>query len=152
MQKITTFLWFDTQAEEAAKFYCSLFKNSKIESTSRYGEGMPGPAGSVMSVNFVLEGQLFMALNGGPHFKFTPAISLFVSCENQKEIDELWEKLSAVPAAEQCGWLQDRYGLSWQIVPRMLGELLGNGAAMKEMLTMKKLDIARLQKAALAKA
>jgi predicted 3-demethylubiquinone-9 3-methyltransferase (glyoxalase superfamily) len=152
MQKITTFLWFDTQAEEAAKFYCSLFKNSKIESTSRYGEGMPGPAGSVMSVNFVLEGQPFIALNGGPHFKFTPAISLFVSCENQKEIDELWEKLSVVPAAEQCGWLQDRYGLSWQIVPRMLGELLSNGAAMKEMLTMKKLDIARLQKAALGAA
>jgi len=152
MQKITPFLWFDTQAEEAAKFYCSIFKNSKIESTSRYGEGMPAPAGSVMSVTFSLEGQTFIALNGGPHFKFTPAISLFVSCENQKEIDELWEKLSAVPAAEQCGWLQDRFGLSWQIVPRILNELMHNGAAMKELMTMKKLDIARLQKAALGKA
>jgi predicted 3-demethylubiquinone-9 3-methyltransferase (glyoxalase superfamily) len=149
MQKITPFLWFDSEAEEAAKFYCSLFKSSKIESTSRYTEGMPGRAGTVMSVTFVLEGQRFMALNGGPHFKFTPAVSLFVSCEDQKEIDELWAKLSADPASEQCGWLKDRYGLSWQIVPRMLSEIMNNGAAMRELMTMKKLDIARLQKAAL---
>src|SRR4051794_19537346 len=107
MQKITTFLWFNDQAEEAAKFYCSLFKNSKITSTSRYGEGMPGKAGSVMSVIFELEGQTFFALNGGPHYQFTPAISLFVSCEDQAEIDTLWSKLSAEPKAEQCGWLQD---------------------------------------------
>ena len=152
MQKITTFLWFDTQAEEAAKFYCSIFKNSKIESTSRYGEGMPQPAGTVMSVTFVLDGQRFLALNGGPHFKFTPAISLFVSCDDQKEIDELWAKLSADPASEQCGWLKDRYGLSWQIVPRVLNELMHNGAAMRELMTMKKLDIARLQQAALSAA
>lgn len=149
MEKITPFLWFDTQAEEAANFYCSLFKNSKIESTSRYGEGMPGPAGSVMSVTFVLDGQRLVALNGGPHFKFTPAISLFVSCDDQKEIDELWAKLSADPSSEQCGWLKDRYGLSWQIVPRMLNEIMTNGAAMRELMTMKKLDISRLQKAAL---
>src|SRR6185369_8368915 len=97
MQKVTPFLWFDNQAEEAAKFYCSVFKNSKIESTSRYGEGMPQPAGTVMSVTFVLDGQRFLALNGGPHFKFTPAISLFVSCDDQKEIDDLWAKLSADP-------------------------------------------------------
>jgi len=151
MQKITPFLWFDTQAEEAAKFYCSVFKNSKIESTSRYGEGMPGRAGTVMSVTFVVDGQRLIALNGGPHYELTPAISLFVSCEDQKEIDELWAKLSADPASEQCGWLKDRYGLSWQIVPRMLNELLNNGAAMKELMTMKKLDIARLQQAALGK-
>ena len=151
MQKITTFLWFDTQAEEAAKFYCSVFKNSKIESTSHYGEGMPAKAGTVMSVTFALEGQTFVALNGGPHFKFTPAISLFVSCEDQKEIDTLWEKLSADPASEQCGWLKDRFGLSWQIVPRILNELMHNGAAMQELMKMKKLDIARLQQAALGK-
>jgi predicted 3-demethylubiquinone-9 3-methyltransferase (glyoxalase superfamily) len=148
MQKITTFLWFDDQAEEAAKFYCSIFKNSKIESTSRYGEGMPAPAGSVMAVTFQLEGQTFFALNGGPHYQFTPAISLFVSCEDQAEIDRLWEKLSADPKSEQCGWLKDRFGLSWQIVPRVMNELMSSPAAMKELMTMKKLDIARLKQAA----
>jgi len=150
MQKITTFLWFDDQAEEAAKFYCSLFENSKITSTSRYGDGMPGKAGSVMSVTFELEGQTFFALNGGPHYQFTPAISLFVSCEDQAEIDALWSKLSAEPKAEQCGWLQDRFGLSWQIIPREMSELMNNPAAMRELLTMKKLDIARLKQSALA--
>ena len=149
MQKITTFLWFDTQAEEAAKFYCSLFKNSKIESTSRYGEGSMGKPGSVMSVTFQLEGQTFIALNGGPHFQFTPAISLFVSCEDQAEIDALWSKLSAVPKAEQCGWLQDRFGLSWQIIPKEMSELMHSAAAMQELMTMKKLDVARLKQAAL---
>jgi predicted 3-demethylubiquinone-9 3-methyltransferase (glyoxalase superfamily) len=148
MQKITTFLWFNDQAEEAAKFYCSIFKHSKIENTSRYGEGMPGVAGSVMAVTFQLEGQTFIALNGGPQFQFTPAVSLFVSCEDQAEIDRLWDKLSANPKAEQCGWLQDRFGLSWQIVPRVMNELMTNGAAMKELMSMKKLDIARLKQAA----
>jgi predicted 3-demethylubiquinone-9 3-methyltransferase (glyoxalase superfamily) len=148
MQKITTFLWFDDQAEEAAKFYCSIFKNSKIESTSRYGEGMPGRAGSVMAVTFQLEGQGFIALNGGPHYQLTPAISLFVSCDDQAEIDRLWEKLSADPKSEQCGWLKDRFGLSWQIVPRIMSELMSSPGAMKELMTMKKLDIARLKQAA----
>src|ERR1051326_2993241 len=126
MQKITTFLWFDTQAEEAANFYVSLFKNSKILSVSRYGEAGPGPKGSVMSCTFQLEGQEFMALNGGPHFKFTPAISLFVKCTSQAEVDELWEKLSAGGKKDHCGWLTDKFGLSWQIIPVQLGELLGD--------------------------
>ena len=149
MQKITTFLWFNDQAEEAAKFYCSLFKNSKIESTSKYGEGSMGKPGSVMAVTFQLEGQTFIALNGGPHFQFTPAISLFVSCENQAEIDTLWSKLSADPKSEQCGWCKDRFGLSWQIIPREMSELMHNPAAMRELMTMKKLDVARLKQAAL---
>jgi len=154
MQKIVTFLWYDTQAEEAANFYVSIFKNSKIGKISRYGEGGPGPKGSVMGVTFELAGQEFFALNGGPHFKFTPAISLFVNCETQEEVDELWAKLSAGGRPDRCGWLQDKYGLSWQIIPRVLGELLGNKdpqiaqRAMQAMLQMSKIDIRTLQQAA----
>ena len=153
MQKITPFLWFNDQAEEAANFYISLFKNSRIVSLSRYGEAGPGPKGSVMSVTFELEGQPFYALNGGPHFSFTPAISLFVNCESQAEVDELWDKLAAGGRKDRCGWLQDKYGLSWQIVPSVLGKLLGDkdpsksSGVMKAMLQMDKLDIARLQQA-----
>ena len=153
MQKITPFLWFDNQAEEAANFYVSLFKNSKIGSIRRYGDAGPGSKGSVMSVIFQLEGQEFFALNGGPHFKFTPAISLFVNCENQQEVDELWEKLSAGGRKDRCGWLQDRYGLSWQIIPTALSQLMSDpdpaksSRVMKAMLQMDKIDIARLKEA-----
>src|SRR5258708_31065155 len=125
MQKITPFLWFDGQAEEAMNFYISIFKNSKIINVSRYGEAGPGPKGTVMSATFQLEGQQFMALNGGPHFTFTPAISLFVNCEKQEEVDELWKKLSAGGSEERCGGLKDKFGLSWQIIPAALGKLLG---------------------------
>jgi len=154
MQKIVTFLWFDTQAEEAANLYVSIFKNSKIGKISRYGDAGPGPKGSAMGVSFQLEGQEFYALNGGPHFKFTPAISLFVNCETQEEVDELWDKLSVGGRQDRCGWLQDKYGLSWQIIPKVLGELLGNKdpqiaqRAMKAMLQMSKIDIRALQQAA----
>jgi predicted 3-demethylubiquinone-9 3-methyltransferase (glyoxalase superfamily) len=154
MQKIVTFLWYDSQAEEAANFYVSIFKNSKIGQIGRYSEAGPGPKGSVMSVTFQLEGQEFFALNGGPHFKFTPAISLFVNCETQEEVDELWEKLSAGGRQDRCGWLQDKYGLSWQIIPKVLGELLGNKdpqiaqRTMQAMLQMSKIDIRALQQAA----
>ncbi len=147
MQKIVPFLWYDGKAEEAAKFYVSIFKNSKVLSVS------PGPDGKAMSVTFQLEGQPFYALNGGPHFKFTPAISLFVNCETQQEVDELWSKLSASAADEQCGWLKDKYGLSWQIIPTALGKMMGDknpkkaGAAVQAMLKMKKIDIKGLQKA-----
>jgi len=147
MQKITPFLWFDNQAEEAAKFYVSIFKNSKITNVSRYGEVGPRPKGSVMTVSFQLDGQEFIALNGGPQFKFTPAISLLVNCKTQKEIDELWKKLSEGGTTQQCGWLQDKYGLSWQIIPERLGELVQNPGAMKEMLKMDKIDIERLERA-----
>ena len=126
MQKITPHLWFDNQAEEAMNFYVSLFKNSKILSVSRYEVGAPEPQGTVMTATFQLDGQEFMALNGGPHFKFNEAISLFVNCETQAEVDELWEKLSAGGEEQQCGWLKDQYGLSWQIVPTALGEMLGD--------------------------
>ena len=148
MQKISPFLWLNDKAEEAAKFYVSIFKNSRIIST------MPGPSGTVMGVDFELEGQNFKALNGGPQFSFTPALSLFVSCENQQEVDELWEKLSAGGQKERCGWLRDRYGLSWQIIPRVLGELLGAkdrakaGKAMQAMMQMDKIDIEALKRAA----
>jgi len=154
MQKIVTFLWFDTQAEEAANLYVSIFKNSKIGKISRYGDAGPGPKGSAMGVSFQLEGQEFYALNGGPHFKFTPAISLFVNCGTQEEVDELWDKLSVGGRQDRCGWLQDKYGLSWQIIPKVLGELLGNKdpqiaqRAMKAMLQMSKIDIRALQQAA----
>jgi len=154
MQKIVTFLWYDTQAEEAANLYVSIFKNSKIGKISRYGDAGPGPKGSAMGVSFQLEGQEFYALNGGPHFKFTPAVSLFVNCETQEEVDELWDKLSAGGRQDRCGWLQDKYGLSWQIIPKVLGELLGNKdpqiaqRAMKAMLQMSKIDIRALQQAA----
>jgi len=153
MQRITPFLWFDDQAEEAMNFYVSIFKNSKVGRVTRYGEAGPGPKGSVMSATFQLEGQEFMALNGGPHFSFTPAISFFVNCETQEEVDELWKKLSAGGKTERCGWLKDKYGLWWQIIPSALGRLMGdNNAAkaqsvMKAMLEMDKIDIARLQQA-----
>jgi predicted 3-demethylubiquinone-9 3-methyltransferase (glyoxalase superfamily) len=119
-QKITPFLWFDTNAEEAVNFYTAIFKNSKILDVTRWGEGGPGPKGSVMTMSFELEGQQFTALNGGPHFKFTEAVSFYVNCETQKEVDELWEKLLAGGTAQQCGWLKDKFGLSWQIIPSAL--------------------------------
>ncbi len=153
MQKITPFLWFDDKAEEAANFYASIFKNSKIGSISRYGEAGPGPKGAVMSVTFELDGQKFMALNGGPLFTFTPAISFFVNCETQQEVDELWEKLSAGGKKDRCGWLQDKYGVSWQVIPTALGKLMGDAdpkkssRVMKAMLEMDKIDIQRLQQA-----
>ena len=153
MQKITPFLWFNGQAEEAAKFYVSIFKNSKVGRVSRYGDAGPGPKGSVMSVTFQLEGQEFFALNGGPQYSFTPAISFFVNCETQPEVDELWDKLSAGGRTDQCGWLQDKFGLSWQIVPIVLGKLLGDkdpqkaSRVMQAMLKMTKLDIKGLQQA-----
>jgi predicted 3-demethylubiquinone-9 3-methyltransferase (glyoxalase superfamily) len=146
-QKITPFLWFDNQAEEAINFYCSIFKDSKILSK------MPGPNGTIMGATFQLAGQTFQALNGGPQFKFTESISLFVSCETQSEIDELWEKLSAGGEESRCGWLKDKYGLSWQIVPPILGQLLGDkdrtkaNNVMNAMLKMNKLDIAVLKAA-----
>ena len=154
MQKITTFLWFDNQAEEAAKLYVSLFKSSKIGSISRYGDAGPGPKGSVMMVTFQLDGQEFMALNGGPEYKFTPAISLFVNCETQQEVDELWDKLSEGGRKDRCGWLTDKYGLSWQIIPSALGKLMSgpdpekSKRVMKAMLQMDKIDIQHLQQAA----
>lgn len=154
MQKITTFLWFNDQAEEAANLYISLFKNSKILNVSRYGDAGPGPKGSAMTVTFQLDGQQFIALNGGPIFQFTEAISLFVNCENQQEVDELWNRLTANGGKEsQCGWLKDKFGLSWQIVPSVLGKLLGDPdpvkarRSMEAMLQMHKIDIAKLQAA-----
>jgi predicted 3-demethylubiquinone-9 3-methyltransferase (glyoxalase superfamily) len=156
MQKITPFLWFDTQAEEAAKFYVSIFKNAKIGTISRYGEAGPGPKGSVMTVSFELEGQRFTALNGGPHFKFTEAVSLLVDCKSQAEVDELWEKLSAGGQSSRCGWLKDKYDLSWQIIPSALMELLSDPdkqksqRVMQAMLQMTKIDIAELRRAAAA--
>jgi predicted 3-demethylubiquinone-9 3-methyltransferase (glyoxalase superfamily) len=153
MQKITPFLWFDGKAEEAMNFYVSIFKNSKVVSVSRYGEGGPGPKGTVMSATFQLDGQEFMALNAGPLFTFSPAISFFVNCEMQQEVDELWEKLSAGGTRERCGWLKDKYGLSWQIIPSVLGKMLHDKDAkkakrvMEAMLQMNKLDINGLQQA-----
>jgi predicted 3-demethylubiquinone-9 3-methyltransferase (glyoxalase superfamily) len=153
MQKITPFLWFDDKAEQAMNFYVSVFKNSKVGRITRNGEGGPGPKGTVMSVTFQLDGQEFMALNGGPHFTFTPAISLFVNCETQKEVDELWEKLSQGGKQERCGWLKDKYGLSWQIIPSALGKLMQDKNAaraksvMTAMLQMNKIDIEALQQA-----
>ena len=154
MQKITPFLWYDGNAEEAVNFYISIFKNSKIGKISRYGDAGPGPKGSVMSMTFQIEGQEFFALNGGPQFKFTPAISFFVNCETQQEVDDLWEKLSAGGRTDRCGWLQDKFGLSWQIIPSVLGQLLGDKdpqrakRAMQAMLQMTKIDINKLQQAA----
>src|SRR6266480_5104940 len=152
-QKITPFLWFDTNAEEAMDFYTSFFKNSEIVSVSRYGEGSPGQPGTVMTATFILDGQPFMALNGGPQFKFTEAISFFVNCETQEEVDELWEKLSEGGEQGQCGWLKDKFGVSWQIVPTALGELLGDKdpekskRVMEAMLQMHKIDIEKLMQA-----
>ena len=152
MQKISTCLWFDGQGEEAAKFYCGIFRNSKIKQVTRYGDTGPGPKGSVMTVAFELDGCEFLALNAGPAFKFNHAISLMVNCETQQELDEMWDKLSAGGATEQCGWLRDKYGLSWQIVPAILPQLLNNPATsdkvMREVVKMVKLDIATMQKAA----
>ena len=153
MPRITPFLWFDTQAEEAARFYASIFKNSKIVTIARYGEAGPGPKGSVMTVVFELEGQEFIALNGGPQFKFTEAISFSVNCQTQQEVDEFWEKLSKGGEEGPCGWLKDKYGLSWQINPVILGEMLSDPdpkksrRVMEAMLKMKKIDIAALKKA-----
>lgn len=153
MPKISTFLWFDKEAEEAANFYVSIFKNSKITGISRYGEAGPGPKGSVMVVNFLLDGSEFMALNGGPQFKFTEAISLVVKCETQADIDMFWDSLSQGGKTNVCGWLKDKFGLSWQIVPAQLGEFMGGDPArsnrvMQAIMTMTKLDIAALRKAA----
>ena len=153
MQKITPFLWFDTQAEEAAKFYISIFRNSKITGTTRYGEAGPGPKGSVMTVAFNLDGQDFVALNGGPQFKFTEAVSFVANCETQQEVDDLWEKLSAGGERSRCGWLKDKFGLSWQVVPTVLGQLLQDKdpaksrRVMEAMLQMDKLDIRKLKQA-----
>jgi predicted 3-demethylubiquinone-9 3-methyltransferase (glyoxalase superfamily) len=153
VQKITPFLWFDHQAEEAAAFYTSVFPNSKITAVTRYGEAGPGPSGSVMTVAFELDGQPFTALNGGPHFKFTEAVSFVVHCEMQPEVDEFWEKLSEGGQEVQCGWLKDKYGLSWQIVPVVLIEMMKDqDAARKErvvkaFMQMKKLEISDLEEA-----
>jgi len=153
MQKITTFLWFDNQAEEAANYYVSIFKNSKLLAVTRYGDSGPGAKGTVMTVKFQLEGQEFVALNGGPLFKFTEAISLLVNCESQREVDELWEKLSAGGEPSRCGWLKDKFGLSWQIVPVGLQRLLqgtdpaGSRRVMEALMKMGKLDIAKLTRA-----
>lgn len=154
MQKITPFLWFDDNAEEAMQFYVATFKNSSVGRVSRYGEAGPGKTGQVMSATFQLEGQEFHALNGGPKYTFTPAISLFVSCETQAEVDELWRRLSEGGAPQQCGWVTDRFGLTWQIIPQVLGQLLSDpdpgrsGRAMRAMLKMTKIDIAALKRAA----
>jgi predicted 3-demethylubiquinone-9 3-methyltransferase (glyoxalase superfamily) len=153
MPKITTYLWFNDNAEEAINFYCSIFKNSKTKSVTRYGDGAPVPKGTLMSATFELEGQTFMALNGGPHFTFNPAISLFVDCETQEEVDELWSKLSESGEPGRCGWLVDKFGLSWQIVPSILGKLMQDEDAgrarnvMQAMLQMNKLDIQALKDA-----
>jgi predicted 3-demethylubiquinone-9 3-methyltransferase (glyoxalase superfamily) len=152
-QKIAPFLWFDGNAEEAMNFYTSLFPNSKVESIMRYGEEGPGPEGAVMSGTFLLDGQRFMAINGGPLFTFSPAISFFVNCESQQEVDELWEKLSEGGEKQRCGWLKDKFGVSWQIIPTVLGEMLQDKNAeksekvMKAMLQMDKIDIDTLKQA-----
>jgi predicted 3-demethylubiquinone-9 3-methyltransferase (glyoxalase superfamily) len=155
IQKIKPFLWFDKEAEDAAKFYCSIFKNSKILEVARFPEGGPAPAGSVMIVNFELEGMQFVGLNAGPTFKFTEAISFVVTTETQEETDYYWNKLTADGGQESaCSWLKDKFGLSWQITPRALIELLSDKDAkkaarvMKAMMTMKKIDIAALHRAA----
>ena len=152
-QKITPFLWFNNQAEEAARFYTSIFKNSQVIETTLCGNAGPGPVGSVLSVSFVLDGQHFIALNGGPHFTFNEAISLFVTCEDQREIDELWEILSEGGEKRECGWVKDRFGISWQIVPAILGPMLHDsdpeksGRVMQALWQMAKLDVAGLRRA-----
>ena len=152
MQKVTPFLWFDDKAEEAMNFYLAIFKNSKAGNIYRNGDSAGG-SGKVMSVTFELDGQPFMAMNGGPHFTFSPAISMFVNCETQSEVDELWEKLSAGGEKSRCGWLKDKYGLSWQIIPSALGTLLHDKDAakakrvMQAMMQMTKIDIKALQQA-----
>jgi predicted 3-demethylubiquinone-9 3-methyltransferase (glyoxalase superfamily) len=153
MKKITPFLWFDGKAEEAMNYYVSIFKNSKILSVTRYGEEGPGPKGTVMTAAFELNGQEFTALNGGPQFTFSPAISFVVHCETQQEVDELWENLSDGGDKQQCGWLKDKYGLSWQVIPTILIEMLQDKDAeksrrvMKAMLQMNKIDIKTLKQA-----
>jgi len=153
MQKITPFLWFDNQAEEAMNFYVSIFKNSKVLDVTRYGEAGPGPKGTVMTAKFQLDGQEFVALNGGPQFKFTEAISFVVNCETQKEVDEFWEKLSEGGEKSRCGWLEDKFGLSWQVVPTVLVEMYQDKdpeksqRVMKAMLQMEKLNIKKLKEA-----
>jgi predicted 3-demethylubiquinone-9 3-methyltransferase (glyoxalase superfamily) len=153
MLKITPFLTFNNQAEEAVNFYVSVFKNSRILNESRYGEGAPAPAGSLMTATFILEGQEFTALNGGPHFTFAQGFSIFVSCETQAEVDELWEKLSAGGEKGPCGWLTDQFGVSWQVIPTALGQLMQDEnpqkaqAVMGAMLQMSKIDIAALRQA-----
>ena len=154
MPQITPNLWFDTEAEEAAEFYCSIFPNSKITFVSRYTEAGPRPAGTVMTVSFVLDGQEFTGINGGPEFTFNEAVSFLINCADQDEVDYYWEKLTAGGAEVQCGWLRDRYGVSWQVVPAGFEEIFGSGdperatRAMKAMFGMKKLDLAALQAAA----
>jgi predicted 3-demethylubiquinone-9 3-methyltransferase (glyoxalase superfamily) len=153
MQKITPFLWFENQAKEAMKFSVSVFKNSKNESITRYGEAGPGVKGTVMTARFLIEGQEFVALNGGPVFTFSPAISFVVNCETQEEVDRLWEKLSDGGEKQQCGWLKDKFGVSWQIVPMVLVEMLNDPdpvksqRVMKAMLSMGKIDIKILKQA-----
>jgi len=153
VRPISPFLWFDTQAEDAAKHYVSIFSNSKILKVSRYGDAGPGPKGSVLTVTFDLDGQRFTALNGGPRFKFTEAISFVIDCKTQEEVDHFWSKLSAGGEESQCGWLKDKFGLSWQVIPTVLGELITDPdpakskRAMEAMLKMKKIDIAALRKA-----
>ena len=153
MKGIDPFLWFDSNAEEAVNFYTSIFPHSKVLSVSRYGEAGPGPKGTVMVVKFQLAGQNFIALNGGPRFQLNPAVSLVVNCESQKEVDEFWEKLSAGGEKVQCGWLKDKFGLSWQVVPTALEKMMSDSdpaksnRVMKAMLQMVKLDIAELKRA-----
>lgn len=153
MQKITPFLWFDGRAEEAANFYTSVFKNANITEVMRYGDAGPGPKGSVMSATFELDGNTFIALNGGPQFQFSPAISFFILCDSQDEVDHFWEKLSEGGKKIQCGWLTDKFGVTWQVVPKILGEMLRDKDAarsqrvMKAMMQMTKLDIAGLKQA-----
>lgn len=154
MHKITPFLWFDNKAEEAVNFYMSLFKNSKLVSITRYGDEIPGMKGKVLTAVFQLDGQEFMALDGGPMFKFTEAVSMYVDCENQEEVDRLWNKLIADGGEESmCGWLKDKYGLSWQIIPKALGEMMSDkdpakaGRVMQAMLKMKKIDVKKLKEA-----
>jgi predicted 3-demethylubiquinone-9 3-methyltransferase (glyoxalase superfamily) len=153
VQKITPFLWFDGQAEEAMNFYVSIFKNSRIMGVARYGEAGPGPKGTVMTAKFELDGQEFVALNGGPQFTFTEAISFVVNCETQQEVDEMWEKLSEGGQKSRCGWLKDRYGLSWQVVPTALVEMVQDkdpkkaSRVMQAMLQMDKIDIETLRRA-----
>jgi predicted 3-demethylubiquinone-9 3-methyltransferase (glyoxalase superfamily) len=153
MQTITPCLWFDDQAEEAARFYTSIFKNSKIGEVTHYGEGAPRPKGSVLTVRFHLDGQEFLALNGGPDFKFTEAVSFIVNCETQEDVDRMWEQLSAGGEKVQCGWLKDKYGMSWQIVPTVLAKMMSDpdparaARVMQAVMRMKKLDIKELEEA-----
>ncbi|MPZ23391.1 MAG: VOC family protein [Dehalococcoidia bacterium] len=153
MQKITPFLWYDNQAEEAATFYVSIFDNSKIVDVARYGEGGPGPEGTAITVAFELGGQSFVALNGGPQFKFTEAVSFVINCKDQEEVDRFWDALAEGGTIQECGWLKDRYGLSWQVIPTVLSKLLGDsdpakaGRVMGAMLQMKKIEIKDLEEA-----